>query len=46
MPSKIGAGILRLPGYGVHAWEADEAANPLTLSIRNRVSVQGEHPDP
>ena len=34
MPEEIVARILRLPGYGVYAWEADEAANTLTLSIR------------
>jgi transposase len=34
MPEEIVARILRLPGYGVYAWAADEAANTLTLSIR------------
>ncbi len=34
MPEEIVARILRLPGYGVYAWEADEASNTLTLSIR------------
>jgi hypothetical protein len=34
MPAEIVARIVRLPGYGVYAWEADEAANTLTLSIR------------
>jgi hypothetical protein len=34
MPAAIVARIVRLPGYGVYAWEADEAANTLTLSIR------------
>jgi transposase len=34
MPEEIVARILRLPGYGVYAWEADEAANTLTLTIR------------
>jgi len=34
MPEEIIARILRLPGYGVYAWDADEAANTLTLSIR------------
>src|SRR5712691_1291476 len=34
MPEEIVARILRLPGYGVYAWDADEAANTLTLSIR------------
>jgi hypothetical protein len=28
MPAEIVARILRLPGYGVYAWEADEAAYP------------------
>jgi transposase len=26
--------ILRLPGYGIYGWDTDEAANTLTLSIR------------
>jgi hypothetical protein len=26
--------ILRLPGYGVYAWEADEATNTLILALR------------
>jgi transposase len=34
MPEEIVARILRLPGYGVYAWDTDEAANTLTLSIR------------
>ena len=34
MPAEIVARILRLPGYGVYAWEAAAAANMLTLSIR------------
>src|SRR5216683_3249456 len=34
MPEKIVSRILRLPGYGIYAWETDEAANTLTLSIR------------
>ena len=34
MPEEIVARILRLAGYGVYAWDADEAANTLTLSIR------------
>jgi transposase len=34
MPEEIVARILRLPGYGVYAWEADEAANTLMLAIR------------
>ena len=34
MPAAIVARIVRLPGYGVYAWEADEAANTSTLSIR------------
>jgi hypothetical protein len=34
MPEKIVARILRLPGYGIAGCELDEAANALTLSIR------------
>jgi len=34
MPEDIVARILRLPGYGVYAWEAAEAASRLTLWIR------------
>jgi len=34
MPEEIVSRILRLPGYGIYAWETDEAANTLTLSIR------------
>jgi len=34
MPEEIVARILRLPGYGVYAWEADETTNTLTLAIR------------
>lgn len=34
MPEDIVARILRLPGYGVYAWEAVEAASILTLWIR------------
>src|SRR6266581_3968071 len=34
MPEESVSRILRLPGYGVAGWEADEAANTLTLSIR------------
>jgi transposase len=34
MPEEIVARILRLPGYGVYAWDADEGANTLTLAIR------------
>ena len=34
MPEEIVARILRLPGYGVYAWDADETASTLTLSIR------------
>jgi hypothetical protein len=34
MPEEIVSRILRLPGYGVYGWETDEAANTLTLSIR------------
>jgi transposase len=34
MPDEIVARILRLPGYGIYGWDTDEAANTLTLSIR------------
>src|SRR5437899_3880644 len=34
MPEKIVSRILRLPGHGTYAWDTDEAANTLTLSIR------------
>ncbi len=34
MPEEIVSRILRLPGYGIYGWETDEAANQLTLSIR------------
>ena len=34
MPDEMVARILRLPGYGVYAWEADEALNTLTLAVR------------
>ena len=34
MPEEIVSRILRLPGYGMYRWEADEAANTLTLWIR------------
>jgi len=34
MPEAIVTRVLRLPGDGIYAWEADEAANTLTLSIR------------
>jgi len=34
MPEEIVARILRLPGYGVYRWDADDAANTLTLWIR------------
>jgi len=34
MPEEIVARLLRLPGYGVYRWDADEGANTLTLWIR------------
>jgi zinc-finger of transposase IS204/IS1001/IS1096/IS1165 len=34
MPEAIVTRILRLPGYGVYAWEADEPTNTMTLAIR------------
>ena len=34
MPEEIVTRILRLPGYGVYAWDTDEATSTLTLSIR------------
>ena len=33
MPEEIVARLLRLPGYGVYRWDADEAANTLTLWV-------------
>ena len=33
MPDEIVTRILRLPGYGIYQWEADEAVNTLTLWI-------------
>ncbi len=33
MPDEIVTRILRLPGYGIYQWEADEANNTLTLWI-------------
>ena len=34
MPEEIVSRILRLPGYGVYAWEAEEETGTLTLWIR------------
>ncbi len=34
MPEEIVSRILRLPGYGVYAWEAEEGSGTLTLRIR------------
>jgi transposase len=34
MPEEIVSRILRLPGYGVYAWEAEEAIGTLRLRIR------------
>jgi hypothetical protein len=34
MPEEIVTRILRLPGYGIYRWDTDEAANTLTLWIR------------
>jgi len=34
MPEEIISRILRLPGYGVYAWEAEDSASILTLWIR------------
>lgn len=34
MPEEIVTRVLRLPGYGVYAWEAEEETNTLTLAIR------------
>ena len=34
MPEEIVARLLRLPGYGVYRWDADDAANTLTLWVR------------
>lgn len=34
MPEEIVSRVLRLPGYGVYAWDVDEATGLLTLWIR------------
>jgi transposase len=34
MPEEIVSRILRLPGYGVYAWEAEEGTGTLTLWVR------------
>ena len=34
MPEEIVTRILRLPGYGVITWEADDTARTLTLWVR------------
>jgi hypothetical protein len=34
MPEAIVSRILRLPGYGVSTWTADEARSTLTLWVR------------
>jgi hypothetical protein len=34
MPEEIVPRVLRLPGYGVYAWEAEEVTNTLQLRIR------------
>lgn len=34
MPEEIVTRILRLPGYGVGTWEADDEAGTLTLWVR------------
>jgi transposase len=39
MPEAIVSRVLRLPGYGIYAWDADEAANTLTLSIRQTAAA-------
>jgi transposase len=39
MPEEIVTRILRLPGYGVYAWEADETRSRLTLAIRATEAV-------
>lgn len=33
MPEEMVSRILRLPGYGVYAWEAEELTGTLTLWI-------------
>jgi transposase len=37
MPEEIVSRILRMAGYGVYAWEAEEATSTLRLSIRQTV---------
>jgi transposase len=39
MPEEIVSRILRLPGYGIYGWDTDEAANTLTLSIRQTAAA-------
>jgi hypothetical protein len=39
MPEEIVTRILRLPGYGVSAWETDEATGTLRLVIRQTAAV-------
>jgi len=34
MPDEIVTRILRLPGYGIYRWDADDAVNRLTVWIR------------
>jgi len=39
MPEGIVTRILRLPGYGVYSWDVDEAANTVTLAIRQTAAA-------
>lgn len=39
MPEAIVSRILRLPGYGAYAWEADEVTGVLWLSIRQTTAT-------
>ena len=38
MPETIVTRILRLPGYGVYAWDAEAATGTLTLWVRQTAS--------
>src|SRR2546426_4559870 len=39
MPEGIVSRILRLPGYGAYAWDADEGTGVLWLSIRQTTAI-------
>ena len=39
MPEEIVSRILRLPGYGVYAWETEESTGTLRLSVRQTATT-------